>query len=282
MKKILFIFLLSPLSSFCQDTVCVSNTKSTYLMFPKDIKSYQISTKDLFIVSNIVEGKPNVLSMIATKTRETDILPSNLFVVLKNGQTFYLDIVPNFNRKNYLYDFSDSKTNSHQYKTETITYAAEMDNNANVDSDSLALNPIYESIMKRKKYIMRAQKKRYDIIFDVHNVVYHNNKIFVKVSLENKTNIDYDVDFFTFFRANKDDIAEKTDFKEMVMDYLDFFKERKDLILKPNEKRCFIFTFNQFTLTDEEQIIFALKEKFGERRIYFNIPYYFINYSEKY
>ncbi|MDV4099081.1 hypothetical protein CMT22_17805 [Elizabethkingia anophelis] len=104
-----------------------------------------------------------------------------------------------------------------------------------------------------------------------------NNKMYVMIELENKTNINYDVETITFITKVTDNSEKDLKNEDKVLTPI-WQTEFETLSKKSKQK--LIFVFDKFTLAENKDLIFVMDEKDGERTLRIPIAAKYVNGAE--
>ncbi|NJM79002.1 MAG: DUF4138 domain-containing protein [Flavobacterium sp.] len=137
---------------------------------------------------------------------------------------------------------------------------------------------ICESIIKKGKNIKRINNTNYSIKLDLENVYYYDGKIYITVDIDNKTNIDYNINYIkSYVKLSKES---KSSNQYLEKNPVSIFNSNR--VIKGREKKKIIFIYDQFTIDNNKILVFELNEANGERNLNLNIPNYTINNPKKF
>lgn len=104
-----------------------------------------------------------------------------------------------------------------------------------------------------------------------------NNKIYIVIELENKTNINYDLETITFITKVVDKSEKDLQGEDKVLAPI-WQTELETLSKKAKQKM--IFVFDKFTLAENKSLMFVMDEKEGERTLQIPISSKYVNGAE--
>ena len=104
-----------------------------------------------------------------------------------------------------------------------------------------------------------------------------NNKIYIVIELENKTNINYDLETITFITRVVDKSEKDLQGEDKVLTPI-WQTELETLSKKAKQKM--IFVFDKFTLAENKSLMFVMDEKEGERTLQIPISSKYVNGAE--
>lgn len=256
------------------DTIYANDTKTVSLFFPKPIRQGMVG-KSHFVFSYNKE-----IAQYFGLLQATPGVESNLLAITANGQVYsyilkYADTLQKLN-----YFISEQESIGNEKPSPNFLSTGEKTSSA---IDTLISDPftIYketcsELLVNIKKKIIRSKRKN-QIRLSVKNSVYKNNVLYFSMEIENKSTIDYDVNFLRFFISNSDGLKKKssqTISKEPLFTYLQPSK------IKGKTKSKFIFVFSKFTIDHHKKMMIELNEAHGERNIRLKIAGRMINNPE--
>lgn len=253
------------------DTIYANDTKTVSLFFPKPIRQ-GIVGKSHFIFSynkeiaqyfGLLQGTPGV--------------ESNLLAITSDGQVY-----------SYILKYAEKLQKLNYFITENVSIGNEKQSPNFLSTDektSSAIDTlisdqfmIYEQtcselLVNSKKKIIRSKRKN-QIKLSVKKITYKNNVLYFSMEIENKSIIDYDVNFLHFFISNIDGLKKKSSQtipKESIFTYL--FPN----IIKGKTKTEFMIVFSKFTIDNHKKMVIELNELYGERNIRLKITERLIN-----
>lgn len=243
------------------DTIYANDTKTVSLFFPKPIRQ-GIVGKSHFVFSYNKE-----IAQYFGLLQATPGVESNLLAITANGQVYsyilkYADTLQKLN-----YFISEQESIGNEKPSPYFLSTGEKTSSA-IDSLTSDQFTIYKETCSElpvniKKRITRSKRKN-QIRLSVKNSTYKNNVLYFSMEIENKSVIDYDVNFLRFFISNRNDFKKKssqTILKEPIFTYL--FPNK----IKGKTKSEFIIVFSKFTIDHHKKMIIELNELYGERNL---------------
>lgn len=143
-------------------------------------------------------------------------------------------------------------------------------------SDSLVQNPMPPLVMdtlhfqKASSYFLERvrtvlQSKRRDgIILRLRDLAYYGRESYIVLEIENRSNIDFEVDFVQVFKAHGNP-RKKSSYQKLGMEPV--YRYRMPSMVKAGQKQRFVCVVPKFTLGDREKLMVELREKRGNRFI---------------
>lgn len=253
------------------DTIYANDTKTVSLFFPKPIRQGMVG-KSHFVFSYNKE-----IAQYFGLLQSTPGVESNLLAITANGQvySFILKYADTLQKLNYF--ISEQESIGNEKPSPNFLSTGEKTSSA-IDTLTLDQFMIYkqtcsELLVNSKKKLIRSKRKN-QIRLSVKNSVYKNNALYFSMEIENKSNIDYDVNFLGFFISNSDGLKKKssqTISKEPIFTYLQPSK------IKAKTKSKFMVVFSKFTIDNHKKMMVELNEANGERNIRLKIARRLIN-----
>jgi conjugative transposon TraN protein len=229
--------------------------KTTSLVFPNAIRSVDLGSKSIMADKAI-----NIENVLNVKASLIGFNETNFSVITNDGR-FY-SFICNYNEYpkslaynliNYEYSFSQAKKIDIKFN----------ENNGDNMSD-VAENT--ELVRKKREYKIIGIEAN-DIVFRVTGLFIKNNTNYIKVKIQNYSNINYDIDFNKFY------IQEEKTLKQTAnqeYELVPIFKspKNKETILA-NSAIENVFAFDKFTLVESKVLKIMLNEKGGGRQLSF-------------
>lgn len=243
MKKIVFIIIISALTInvLSQEkealrTIYINKNVSTHFVSNEEIKYVDVSIKKIigdFVNKNTIKVKPLTDSIglsVITIITERHLVQYNL--------VYTNDITKAYTRYNVPFSEMRSYINPATKMTKAEMY-----------------NYAYRMFISPNKYYDVSSKK-HKITLTLNNIYTVNEYFFVDISLENKTNIIYDIEQIRFKISDKKIVKATNNQDVEIYPLLELNKRRK---FKKRYKN--IFVFEKFTFPDEKIFTVEISEK---------------------
>lgn len=256
------------------DTIYANDTKTVSLFFPKPIRQGMVG-KSHFVFSYNKEIVQYFGLLQATPGVE-----SNLLAITANGQvySYILKYADTLQKLNYFISEQESigneKPNSYFLSTGEKTSSAI--DTLTSDQFMIYKQTCTELLVNIKKKIIRS-KRNNQIRLSVKNSAYKNNVLYFSMEIENKSTINYDVNFLRFFISNSDGLKKKSA-QTISKEPLFTFLQPSKIIAKTKSE--FIIVFPKFTIGNHKKMMVELNEANGERNIRLKIAGRLINNPE--
>lgn len=230
--------------------ITVSRDKYVHLIFP-----YRVKYIDFGNTTISVQRADNVDNIIKIKAEETDFPETNLSVITDGGRFYTFDI--NYSEHPSALSFVVDNTE----KTREV---AMLDDNEVNNRDREKIQKAMDSYNLN----MRLNARKNGVIFSIQNIFIRKNILFLKLELNNRSTIDYDIDFMRFYIQDKK-IAKKTAGQQIIQEPLFMMGYKKQIPAK--ESHSFIVAFEKFTIPDKKKFIIEIQEVNGGRHFFFKI-----------
>lgn len=228
----------------------VGSDKNMFLIFPGKI-IYEDHGSTCVTVEK-AEGVDNIISIKATEQYETD---TNISVITENGKfyTFSLNYTPNPEITSFVVD------------------KAEQQKVAILDEGELstdAKQKIHDAINKRLFLNLGMDDKNSGIEFEINNIFIHRDLLLFRISLHNRTQIDYTIDFMRFYIQDAK-ISKKTAIQQLEQNVQFMFDYAENV--PSHSKRTFVVALNKLTIPDKKRLIIEIQEKNGGRHFFYKL-----------
>lgn len=255
---VLFLFIAT--ANAQSDTLYVNDTHVLPLIFPKPI-------------SRAVTGHSNYTLGYNQKTPERVGLlqgnqgdDSNLLVVTEDGlaYSYYLVYRKRLEEKHRFVNKSetignvlpekrkDEMAQKKRRRFQTVTLA-----------DSLQYRKASRYFMERNTTVMKT--KRMDgIVLRLRDVSYFGKETYIVLEIENRSDIDFEVDFVQLFRAHGNP-RKKSSYQKLSLEPI--YSYNKPSIVKVGDVERFVYVVPKFTLSGKERLMIELQEKRGRRKL---------------
>jgi conjugative transposon TraN protein len=238
---------LTTISEVMADSVNIAYSKTTNLVFPYAIKSVDIGSRD--VLAQKAKGVENILQI---KAAQENFPETNLTVITADGKlhSFILQYNEEHPTLNIMLSHSKIVNND-------ILFSPENLNEAKLSSYS-------KLAFDNNENIKGVRESNYDITFELTGIFIHNDMMYFRVSIENKSNINYDVDQIRFFIRDKKK-AKRTASQEIEMAPL-YVHNGKTVITGKNAN-TFVFALPKFTIPEKKYLVIQLIEHHGGRHL---------------
>ena len=226
--------------------VAVSFFKTTNIIFPYSIISVDIGSRD--VLAQKAKGVENILQIKAAKE---SFPQTNISIITADGTltSFILDYAEQPSVLS-LSLIPEEKKNSSCILSETFN-EAEVQKYAKLASVS-------------KEKISWIKDKRFGICMKLNGLFIHDNIMYLRMSIANKTNINYNIDQLRFYIRDQKK-TKRTATQEIEINPL-YVKDDTAVIVGQTE-RVFVYAVPKFTIPDKKYLVIELMEKNGGRHL---------------
>jgi len=130
-------------------------------------------------------------------------------------------------------------------------------------SDSLQYRKASRYFLERNTTVMKAKRKD-GIILRLIDVAYFGRETYLVLAIENRSNIDFEVDFVQLFKVHGNP-RKKSSYQKRSLEPL--YSYEKPSIIKMGKVERFVYVVPKFTLSGNERLLIELQEKRGSRKL---------------
>ncbi len=249
------------------DTIYANDTKNVALFFPEPIRQ-GITGSDNYVFTYNREKEQYFGLLQATPGKE-----SNLLVINKNGSIFsyIVKYKKQLSKLNYFIPTTDSIGNvkpvikTSKEVSKRITLA---------DASHLYYKRFSTYLLNKKQRIGRVKKRRENIALSVENIVFDKEQLYVIVKIDNRSSLDYDVNFLNLFVETRQKGKKKSlqrIYKEPV------YKHELPERIEAGRAKRLVYVMPKFSIANDRRVVLELNEMDGERNIELKISHRYIN-----
>ena len=221
-------------SSYSQtSTLAINTNKTTSLIFPFSIKHVDRGTRDVLVQK--VKEADNILLV---KAAGKDFPETNLTVLTSDGSIY--NFTMNFENKPLLFVYNLPVQSS----ASLATYA--------------------NSILDNSRTMHGISAKKWDVMVSVSGIYIKENTIFYQLELDNRSSIDYDIDFLRFYIRDKKK-SKRTAIQENELKPLYIAGNTSQV--KANSTSDIVVALEKFTIPDAKYLAIEINEKNGGRNL---------------
>ncbi|MBW8242548.1 conjugative transposon protein TraN [Muricauda oceani] len=262
--KTLYLFSLLTLSLFGlnaqSDTLYINDTHILPMIFPEPIEravtghpnytfGYNVDTLERL---GLLQGNPGTDSNLLVLTRDglaysyylvyRDELKISYRFITENdaiGSVSSIKLLDSLNREKKCSPQNSIQSNRTQYQE--------------------ASNYFLDQSSK-----MLKSKRRNGIILRLCEVGYFGKQTYVVLEIENKSKIDFEVDFVQIFKSHGNS-RKKSSYQKLIMEPL--YRYGMPKTVRVGQRERFVFVVPKFTLGSRENLLVELREKRGDREM---------------
>ncbi|MBT2591403.1 conjugative transposon protein TraN [Pedobacter sp. ISL-68] len=224
----------------------IAYSKTTNIIFPHAIISVDRGSKD--VLAQKAKGVENILQVKAAR----DSFPeTNLTVVTADGRLN--SFILNYTQQPTVLNISLSGTP----KGNVIFLSPENVNQAQIQSYA-------QASAASKKKVRGVKDKDFGIRFQMSGLFIQDEVLYVRLNIENRSNVNYDIDQLRFFiRDQKKASRTATQEIEITPVHVENNTDKVD----GNSQQTMVFALPKFTIPDKKYLAVQLMEKNGGRHL---------------
>lgn len=239
------------------DTVDVSFSKTTSMIFEYPVINVDIGSCDL--IAQKVTGVENILQL---KAGRRNLSKTNLTVITADGSLHHFYV-----------SYSDHPA-TQVYRISERVIGARFDENRSDIEYEIAT----DRILDHPSSGLVAKDKGFRITLVVSGIYVHDDMLFLRVLLRNKSNIKYDIQSLRFFVRDKKNLK-RTASQEIELRPVYVRNETKSV--NGNGSADLVFVFQKFTIPDSKTLDIELFEKDGGRDLNLHVGNHAIIKAER-
>lgn len=282
------------LSAQITDTLYIGFTKSIYLVF-NESPIHHANSEDAGVEEIIVKTLDNKLIITAAIENFEE---TNMFV--QDGARMYMFLLRYSNNpKKYLYNYQEAQIQPLKQKVNNYTYSepnknTDINSNTNISTSSnedvIIDTKLYNTIETKRQeetikqsslennatMVLNEPQKIYSkgvnlgkVSLIATNFYVINDRFYLKLVLNNKSKIEYEVEYERFIIKNKSKSVKKSadQFIELKPIYI---KNSDKKTILPKSKNEYVYVFEKFTIQDNKKFSIEIWEKSGDRTLEFS------------
>ncbi|WP_026038853.1 conjugative transposon protein TraN [Myroides injenensis] len=228
----------------------LTQNKTTHILFPSSIEYVDLGSSE--IIANKVEATSNVLRL---KTIKEDITATNFTVITSDGKYYSFNATYKKEPKQLSYDLTKFEKQVSKGQGEALF------KDLGTTSPSLA-DLFMKAIIKKNKKELNIKSKNYGIEARLKSIYTQDGKLYFHISVNNKSNLSYTVDYVSFKIKDKR-TAKRTTVQEVSLKPIRSYTDSK--IINGHSKQDNVFMLDQFTLSDKQMLLIEVNEMNGVR-----------------
>lgn len=270
MKNVLLLTWLLSSGAFAQgveslDTIFANESNNISLFFPSQVRQGITGAPNFTFGFN--EDSAQYFGLLKALPGKD----SNLLVLTKDDQiySYILKYKENLSKLNYFIDKEESIGNEVPLEnSDPALRMKEVMTELNTASDSMARRTAY--LDKLSAFYLRTSKgnmktKRKNALkLRVKDVIYHRNETFMIFELENKSRIDFQLNYLNVY-LSQGNRKRNASFQRLLKAPVHIFEVPE--VVKHKQKKRFLYVLPKFTIGDHENIEVEVREKRGSRSL---------------
>ena len=229
-------------------TLTISDLHTTSLVFSYPIVNVDRGSQD--ILAQRPKGVENVLQI---KAAQQEFVESNLTVVTTDGKLYNFLIVYEQEPLAFAYDFRNQNKKDEATLTEGRNYW---------HLDALA------SMAYHDRSRISISEKQYDITLSVTGIFIAEDHLFYRITLENDSNISYDIDQLRFFVRDRK-VSRRTASQEIEIQPVSYWQ--RETKIPARSLKSLVVVLPKFTIPDQKNLYLQLTELSGGRHLQMKI-----------
>jgi conjugative transposon TraN protein len=224
--------------------------KTTLLIFPSAIQS--ADRGDAYVLAEKVKGVDNVLKV---KAGQKDFKQSNLSVITTDGKVYSFIV-------NYA---DDPPYQTIDLRKETAKQPVQF-SGLSLNKEQIADE--MNTVARQKSFLHGVKQQRFQMRFKLRSIYIRNDVLFFQFTLDNHTQLPYDIDFLRFYITGKKQ-PKRTAMQEKEI-------QPEELKILPSKEKdtgkIIMAAFKKFSIADDKNFIIEMMEKDGDRNFRLKVP----------
>ncbi|KGO95045.1 conjugative transposon protein TraN [Flavobacterium subsaxonicum] len=232
--------------------IAIAYWKTTTIVFPFPIASVDRGSQDILAQKAI--GIENVLQV---KAAQQDFAATNLTVITSDGNLYSFPVCYDENAASLTLTLPDGKPGS------LIQFDAAASNIKKMES-------IADLALHERTKLRGVSEKEYGIALAFTGLHIHDDLIYYRITIENETNISYDIDQLRFFVRDQKR-SKRTASQELEIQPVHVYRQVEKI---PAQSACtFVCVLPKFTIPDMKNLVIQLVEKGGGRHLKLSVKH---------
>ena len=249
------------------DTIYANNQKNVALFFPNPVRQ-GITGKENFVFTYNME-KEQYFGLLQASPGD----PSNLLIINKNGAIFSYIVVYKEELKKLNYFISESSSIGNEKPKDSLG-TKEKETKHYATNNDFYYQKFSAYLLEQPKKFGFLVDRKHHIKLTVENIVFDIDELYIVVKIENKSTLDYDLNYLNFY-VNTRKKGKKKSLQNLYKEPL--FKYNEPTVILENETVRMVYVLSKFSISKERQVILELDEKRGERNLKLKISHKIIN-----
>lgn len=230
--------------------VDLTQNKTTHILCPSGIEYVDLGSSE--IIASKVETTTNVLRL---KTVKEDIKPTNFTVITNDGKYYSFNVTYKKHPTQLSYDLTKLEKRNSKQQSEVLF------KDLGSTSPSLA-DLLMKVIIKKNKKELNIKRKNYAVEARLKSIYIQNGKLYFHISISNKSNLPYEIDYISFKIKDKR-TSKRTTVQEVALKPIRSYSNFQTI--NSHSKQDNVFMLDQFTLSDKQVLKIEINEKNGVR-----------------
>lgn len=225
----------------------IAFSKTTNLVFPYAIKSVDRGSNDV-----LAQKAGAVENILQIKAAAEDFKETNLTVITAEGKlySFMLNFEEHPMVLNLVFENRDSAT-------PTSSILSDSPNESKIENYA-------DVAAHEKKTVSGIKDKKHGIKFSLDGLFIHDDAMYYRIKIENRSNINYDIDQLRFFIRDRKR-AKRTATQEVEINPLHINNVVE--MIKGQSEQYMVYALPKFTIPDKKYLTVQLMEQHGGRHL---------------
>lgn len=270
--SLLLILLSCIINTYAQetlalDTIYANDQKNVALFFPEPIRQ-AITGSDNFVFTYNRE-KEQYFGLLQAKPGKE----SNLLVINRDGTIFSYIICykKQLEKLNYFIP-TDKSIGNERPIPEDI--ADQLDSVGKLGKSTEHYQKFCSDLLNQKPRVGTIKKRSEDIVLSIENIVFHRDELFFLVRIENKSTLDYDLNYLDFSVETRQKGRKKSMQRLKLVPRYTLNKPTK---IAEGKTSRMVYVLPKFSLGNDRRVILELNESNGERDLKLMVSHHYIN-----
>ncbi|WP_406684574.1 conjugative transposon protein TraN [Seonamhaeicola sp. MEBiC1930] len=240
------------------DTIYANESKNVALFFPESIRQGITGANHFVFTYNREKGQ--YFGLIQAQPG----VESNLLTITNDGHVY--SYILKYNKE-------ISKLNYFITKNESIgkeTPELKLPSKEKKESDPFEDRRHY--FQKFSDYLLKSKHEKISISTKrikgmkilLQKMVYHTSEVYLVLEIENKSGIDFEIDYLNIYRTNGNK-KRKASYQKLPL--LGIYKHKMPSEVKNKQMKQFVYALPKFVLGDNEKLELELQELNGSRKV---------------
>ncbi|WP_179367618.1 DUF4138 domain-containing protein [Winogradskyella forsetii] len=249
------------------DTIYANDTKNVALFFPEPIRQ-GITGSDNFVFTYNRE-KQQYFGLLQAKPGKE----SNLLVINRNGSIFSYIVryKSQLSKLNYFVPKSSSIGNERPVTNDSTDVKRVEDS---VDNNTFYYTKFSSYLLDKRQRIGTIQKRNDGIILSINNIVFDKEELYFVIQIENKSTLDYDLNFLNLSVETRQK-GKKKSLQKLFQEPI--FRYHVPSRITEGKVVRLVYVMPKFSIGNDRRLVVELNEKDGERDLKLKVSHKYIN-----
>ncbi|TXD84492.1 DUF4138 domain-containing protein [Subsaximicrobium wynnwilliamsii] len=249
------------------DTIYANDTKNVALFFPEPIRQ-GVTGADNFVFTYNRE-KEQYFGLLQAKPGKE----SNLLVINRNGSIFsyIVKYKKHLSKLNYFVSKASSIGNERPFVNDSTVVKKIEDS---VDNKTFYYTKFSSYLLDKRQRIATIQKRNEGIVLSIKNIVFDKEELYFVIEIENKSTLDYDLNFLNLSVETRQK-GKKKSLQKLFEEPI--FKYKLPQKITEGEVVRLVYVLPKFSISNDRRLVVELNEKNGERDLKLKVSHKYIN-----